>query len=128
MELQLSSDPRRRPFAQSMQYPPYPFVVCPTDQHVDHQESQAQVVDRVQPIETANMARLAGSVHPMARPEADQGLVDNSRVLQGMSLNFKRSTQQEANLKGFARGAAESRLAQLPQMGDAGPVRAKASA
>jgi hypothetical protein len=63
--------------------------------------SQAQVVlqDRIsQPVSSASMAPLAGSLHPMAKAEFDQGLADNSKVIQGMSINFKRSAAQEASL------------------------------
>ncbi|MGC2399164.1 MAG: protease pro-enzyme activation domain-containing protein [Acidobacteriaceae bacterium] len=63
--------------------------------------SQAQVVlqDRItQPITHANMTALAGTVHPMAQAENDQGLTDNSKVLEGMSINFKRSDAQQASL------------------------------
>jgi subtilase family serine protease len=66
------------------------------------QGSQAQVAlqDRItQPIESANMAVLAGSVHPLARSEYDQGVASNAKVLQGMTINFQRSEAQEANLK-----------------------------
>jgi hypothetical protein len=45
------------------------------------------------------MAPLAGSLHPMARPEFDRGLTDNAKVLSGMSISFKRSDAQEASLK-----------------------------
>jgi hypothetical protein len=63
--------------------------------------SQAQVVlqDRIsQPVDSASMAPLTGSLHPMAKAEFDQGLADNSKVIQGMSINFKRSAAQEASL------------------------------
>ncbi|HET6220354.1 MAG TPA: S53 family peptidase, partial [Acidobacteriaceae bacterium] len=66
------------------------------------QVSQAQVVlqDRiVQPIDSASMSPLTGTVHPMARAEFDQGLADNSKVLGAMTINFKRSEAQEASLK-----------------------------
>jgi len=63
------------------------------------QAALAQISDRVQAIESANMAPLAGSLHPMARPEFDRGLTDNGKVLSGMSISFKRSDQQEANLQ-----------------------------
>jgi Pro-kumamolisin, activation domain/Bacterial Ig-like domain (group 3) len=35
----------------------------------------------------------------MAKAEFDQGLADNSKVIQGMSIHFKRSTAQEASLQ-----------------------------
>ena len=65
------------------------------------QVSQAQVVlrDRItQPVDSVSMSPLKGSVHPMARAEFDQGLADNSKVIQGMSINFKRTAAQEASL------------------------------
>jgi hypothetical protein len=65
------------------------------------QVSQAQVVlqDRIsQPVDSASMSPLTGSLHPMAKAEFDQGLADNSKVVQGMSINFKRSAAQEASL------------------------------
>ena len=62
--------------------------------------SQAQTLeDRItQPIESSSMVALAGSVHPQARAEFDQGLSDNSKVLAGMTINFKRTEAQEASL------------------------------
>ena len=64
--------------------------------------AQAQTVlqDRItQPIESANMAVLAGSAHPLAKAEFDTGLTDNAKVLQGMTIHFKRSAAQEASLQ-----------------------------
>ncbi len=66
------------------------------------QVSQAQVVlqNRInQPVDNSSMSPLKGSMHPMARAEFDQGLADNSKVIQGMSVNFKRSAAQEASLQ-----------------------------
>ena len=66
------------------------------------QVSQAQVVlqDRIsQPVDSSSMSPLTGSLHPMAKAEFDQGLADNSKVIQGMSINFKRSPAQEASLQ-----------------------------
>ena len=66
------------------------------------QVSQAQVVlqDRIsQPVDSASMSPLTGSLHPMAKAEFDQGLADNSKVVQGMSIHFKRSAAQEASLQ-----------------------------
>jgi Pro-kumamolisin, activation domain/Bacterial Ig-like domain (group 3) len=63
-------------------------------------QAQALVQDRItQPIESANAVPLTGSVHPQARTEYDTGLVDNAKVLQGMTINFKRSAAQEASLQ-----------------------------
>jgi subtilase family serine protease len=64
-------------------------------------ESQAQITvqDRItQPIESANMTPLAGTVHPQARSEFDQGMADNAKVL-SMNLSFQRTEAQEASLQ-----------------------------
>jgi hypothetical protein len=62
--------------------------------------AQTALQDRItQPIESANSVALRGSVHPLAKAEFDTGLADNAKVLQGMTINFKRSEAQEASLK-----------------------------
>ncbi len=65
------------------------------------QGSQAQAVqDRIaEPIDSVSMSPLVGTMHPLAKAEFDTGLADNSKVLQGMSINFKRTDAQEAALK-----------------------------
>ena len=66
------------------------------------QRAQAQTVlqERItQPIESASSVPLIGSIHPLARIEFDTGLVDNAKVLQGMTINFKRTAAQEASLQ-----------------------------
>jgi inactivated superfamily I helicase len=63
-------------------------------------EAQAVLKDRItQPIESANTVPLAGTLHPLAKPEYDTGLVDNANVLEGITINFKRSEAQEASLQ-----------------------------
>jgi hypothetical protein len=63
-------------------------------------QAQTALQDRItQPVESANAVPLTGSIHPLARPEFDTGLTDNAKVLQGMTINFKRSDAQEASLK-----------------------------
>jgi hypothetical protein len=63
-------------------------------------QAQALLQDRIaQPIESANAVPLTGTLHPLAKPEFEAGLVDNAKVLQGMTINFKRSAAQEASLK-----------------------------
>ena len=60
----------------------------------------AAVQDRItQPIEIANETPINGTVHPLAKTADDQGLADNAKVLDGMSLVFKRSDAQEASLQ-----------------------------
>jgi subtilase family serine protease len=63
-------------------------------------QAQTALQGRItQPIESANGVPLAGSVHPLAQPEYDTGVVDNAKVLQGMTINFKRSAAQEESLQ-----------------------------
>jgi hypothetical protein len=63
-------------------------------------QAQSALQDRIaQPIESANTVPLAGTVHPLAKAEYDTGAVDNAKVLQGMTINFKRSATQEASLQ-----------------------------
>ena len=81
--------------------PSAPFLLMLVCSALSH-SAQAQTVlqDRItQPIESANMAVLAGSAHPLAKAEFDTGLTDNAKVLQGMTINFKRSAAQEASLQ-----------------------------
>jgi Pro-kumamolisin, activation domain/Bacterial Ig-like domain (group 3) len=63
-------------------------------------ESQAQIYvqDRItQPIESANVTALAGSVHPQTRTASEQGMAENTKMLT-MSINFKRSAEQQESL------------------------------
>ena len=63
-------------------------------------QAQTTVEDRIsQPIEQASMAPIAGSVHPLAKVAMDEGLVDNSKNLAGMTINFRRTAAQEASLQ-----------------------------
>jgi hypothetical protein len=68
---------------------------------IQPRDSQAQVTvqDRItQPIETANVTPLAGTVHPQVRSGLDQGLADNGKVL-AMNISFQPTEAQEASLK-----------------------------
>jgi hypothetical protein len=63
--------------------------------------SQAQQVaqDRiVQAIEAGKVSPLPGTVHPLAKPEYDQGPVAASMQLPGMTMTFKPSAAQQASL------------------------------
>ena len=63
-------------------------------------QAQTAVEDRIsQPIEQASMAPIAGSIHPLAKAAMDEGLVDNSKTLAGMTINFRRTAAQEASLQ-----------------------------
>ena len=59
---------------------------------------------------------------PWRKANLTRGLSDNPKVLQGMTINFKRSEAQEASLAGFAAGAAGSVFSQLSQVAHAGAV------
>src|SRR3984957_14652643 len=62
--------------------------------------AQTVVEDRIsQPREQASTAPIAGSVHPLAKAAMDEGLVDNSKALGGMTINFRRTAAQEASLQ-----------------------------
>ena len=64
-------------------------------------ESRAEVIlqDRItQPIESANVAPMAGTVHPQAQSEFDQGMADNAKVL-SMTISFQPTEAQQASLK-----------------------------
>jgi subtilase family serine protease len=52
----------------------------------------------VQPIVAGPISPVAGTVHPLARPQYDQGPVATSMQLQGMTINFNRSAAQQASL------------------------------
>ena len=45
-------------------------------------------------ISNDSVTTIKGSVHPMIRPEADQGLMDSSTMLHGLSLNFAPTAAQ----------------------------------
>jgi Pro-kumamolisin, activation domain/Bacterial Ig-like domain (group 3) len=63
-------------------------------------QAQTALQDRItQPVESANAVPITGSVHPLAKQEFDAGLTDNSKVLQDITINFKRSAAQEASLQ-----------------------------
>jgi subtilase family serine protease len=56
-----------------------------------------------QAIDETQMARLKGNVHPMARPEFDQGLVDDATPMSRMLLVLQRSPEQQAALQDLMR-------------------------
>ena len=59
----------------------------------------AYAVDRIaQPIDNANVARLHGSVHPMARTAADLGTVGGTMILERMELVFSPTPAQQSAL------------------------------
>jgi subtilase family serine protease len=57
----------------------------------------------VQPIDSRNMSRLRGSVHPMARPEFDQGALAPTQMLHRVTVFFSRTAAQEQALDQFVK-------------------------
>ena len=55
----------------------------------------------VEPIDNAKLVQLHGTIHPMARPEFDHGVVDPQLPMERMLLLLKRSPEQEAALEAF---------------------------
>src|SRR6266478_4747571 len=51
-----------------------------------------------QPIDETQLVRLRGNVHPLARPEFDQGVAPPNLPMQRMLLMLKRSPEQDAAL------------------------------
>jgi Pro-kumamolisin, activation domain/Bacterial Ig-like domain (group 3) len=65
-------------------------------------QQSAPVPARVtQRIDETKLVQLKGNVHPLARPEFDQGAVSDSTPLNRMLLLFKRSVEQESALIGL---------------------------
>ncbi|HKV23920.1 MAG TPA: Ig-like domain repeat protein [Candidatus Acidoferrum sp.] len=54
-----------------------------------------------QAIDDTQLVRLKGNVHPLARPEFDQGAVPDSTPMQRMIMVLQRSPEQEAALAQF---------------------------
>ena len=54
-----------------------------------------------QAIDEAQLVRLKGNVHPLARPEFDQGPVSDATPMKRMMLLLQRSPEQEAALQQF---------------------------
>src|SRR5205807_8099173 len=65
--------------------------------------SQASAVPAriTQAIDETQLVRLKGNVHPLARPEFDQGAVPDSTQMNRMLLLLQRSPEQEAALQQF---------------------------
>src|SRR6266481_3287126 len=54
-----------------------------------------------QAIDETQLVRLQGNVHPLARPEFDQGAVSNATPMKRMLLLLQRSPEQQAALRQF---------------------------
>jgi subtilase family serine protease len=63
-------------------------------------QAQRTTPNRItQAIDTAQVVRLAGSVHPLAKPEFDQGRLNGNTIIRGVSFTFKRSSAQQRALQ-----------------------------
>ncbi len=54
-----------------------------------------------QAIDETQLVRLRGNVHPLARPEFDQGIVSDAAPMNRMLLLLQRSPEQQAALSKF---------------------------
>ena len=52
-----------------------------------------------QPVDEAQLTRLSGNTHPLARPEFDLGTAPATLPMERMLLVLKRSAEQEASLR-----------------------------
>jgi hypothetical protein len=50
-------------------------------------------------VDTSQLVRLAGTVHPFAKPEFDQGRLNGNTTIHAVSLTFKRSPAQQKALE-----------------------------
>ena len=62
---------------------------------------QTQTSRISQPIDSRRMTVLKGNLHPMARPEFDQGALDPSQVLHRVTIFFQRTPAQQQALETF---------------------------
>src|SRR5437870_1085733 len=53
---------------------------------------------RIGVIDSSNVAPVRGTAHPVAQSRFDQGRTDSTRVLSGVSLSFRLSPAQQADL------------------------------
>ncbi|MGD0892843.1 MAG: choice-of-anchor D domain-containing protein [Terracidiphilus sp.] len=67
-----------------------------------HSADTAPVPSRVlEQVDDSKLVKLAGNVHPLARPEFDKGPVDPNKLLERIVLVLKRSPEQDAALAAF---------------------------
>src|SRR6266536_2902704 len=60
--------------------------------------TQTSSQSRIGVIDSANVAPVRGTAHPVAESRFDQGRTDSTRVLSGVSLSFRLSPAQQADL------------------------------
>jgi subtilase family serine protease len=74
----------------------------PSDAPAELEAVPSRVIDRVvEQVDDTKRMRLAGNVHPMARPESDMGRVDSNKLLERVVMVLKRSPEQDAALAAF---------------------------
>jgi subtilase family serine protease len=79
---------------------PVCLVVCLLGAMAVSSPAQTTPQNRImQAIDGREMVSLPGNVHPMARPEFDQGRLNALTPLQAVTLNFKLSASQQADLE-----------------------------
>ena len=67
-------------------------------------DTQPASRDRIlSPIDAARTAVVKGTAHPVARAQSDQGRTDTTRRLSGVTLTFRLSTAQQADLNQLLR-------------------------
>ena len=54
-------------------------------------------------VDSAHIASIRGSAHPLARPQFDQGRISPERQLSGVALTFRLSASQQADLRELLR-------------------------
>lgn len=59
-------------------------------------------------LSTGSRVRLRGTLHPLARAKNDTGVVSSTTVLHGISIIFKRSDVQQADLKALMKAQRDS--------------------
>ncbi len=75
------------------------FLLLVSSVYSSGSQAQQLAQDRiVQAIEGGKVSPLPGTVHPLAKPEYDQGPVAASMQLHGMTMTFKPSAAQQASL------------------------------
>src|SRR6516164_5619643 len=63
-------------------------------------DAQTPASNRItQTIDTGQLVRLTGSVHPLAKHEFDQGRLNGNTMMHGVSLIFSRSSSQQQALQ-----------------------------
>jgi len=66
---------------------------------------RATIAARItQAVDETQVVRLKGNVHPMAKPDFDQGAVDDGTPMKRMLLILQRSPEQEASLQELMQG------------------------